>query len=70
MTPDDRFHSSASWQDLLPADKKRHIWIVTKNVTLTLSLPDHTARTFQEHTCVALKMRADSLVLTEDVPSG
>lgn len=70
MTPDDRFHSSASWQDLLPEDKKHHIWLCTKSVTLTLALPDRTARTFQEHTCVALKLRADSLVLTEEVPGG
>jgi hypothetical protein len=67
--PEETFHSSTSWEALLPAHARGHIWTVTKNVSLTLALPDRTTRTFQERTCAALKLRADSLVLTtEETP--
>ena len=64
---DDAFHSSTAWESLLPGTVRRHVWLITKNVSLSLRLPDGTTRTFQERTCAALKLRADSLVLTQEV---
>ena len=57
----EKVYSSTSWEALLPASKRGHIWLL-----LTLGMPDKQSRTGQVRVCEALRLWADSIVLVSE----
>lgn len=66
MPPSENVYASQTWESLLPGAIRRHVWLLTKNVSLTLDAPDGFSRTSQIRRCVALGVDADSILLVQE----
>jgi hypothetical protein len=67
---DEPFHTSTTWESLLPEATRAGIWLLTTNVTLTLNAPNQTATTFQVRRCTARNLQAHSLALVTTGPEA
>ncbi len=70
MEPRDQIFTSQPWGSLLPGALRRHVWLVTDYVSLTLCQPDGQSRSFQVRRCVALGIDASNLVLVHEACGG
>lgn len=68
--PHEKVYASQTWESLLPGAIRRHVWLVTANVSLTLVQPDGQSRTAQIRRCVALGVDAHSLLLVQESRRG
>ncbi len=66
MAPREQIFSSQPWGSLLPGALRRHVWLVSAHVSLTLTQPDGQSRSFQCRRCAALGIEAHNLVLVQE----